>query len=158
MAYTVGEIIIETLTDLGVQVVFGIPGTHTVPLYKGLQELQPEITTITTRHESGAGYAADGYARATGELAAVSVRGTDPEQPPVPSLDRSQRAHRHDPCSSLHRRWSRESASPTPSLRWRPPWPTRSPCSSSRRTSRPIGPPARPASSRTSCPRRMVSR
>ena len=37
------------------------------------QELQPAITTITTRHEAGAGYAADGYARQTGELAAVCV-------------------------------------------------------------------------------------
>ena len=74
-----GARLARALRRNGIKVVFGIPGTHTVPLYKGLQELQPEITTITTRHESGAGYAADGYARATGELAAVSVRGTDPE-------------------------------------------------------------------------------
>ena len=78
-----GARLARALRRNGIKVVFGIPGTHTVPLYKGLQELQPEITTITTRHESGAGYAADGYARATGELAAVSVRETDPEQPPV---------------------------------------------------------------------------
>ena len=44
-----------------VKAVFGIPGTHTVPIYRALRELQPAITTITTRHEAGAGYAADGY-------------------------------------------------------------------------------------------------
>ena len=38
MTYTVGEIIIETLTDLGVQVVFGIPGVHSVELYRGLAQ------------------------------------------------------------------------------------------------------------------------
>ena len=56
-----------------VKAVFGIPGTHTVPIYRGLQAIDDRITTFTTRHESGAGYAADGYARATGELAAVCV-------------------------------------------------------------------------------------
>ena len=50
-----GARLARALRRNGIKVVFGIPGTHTVPLYKGLQELQPEITTITTRHESGAG-------------------------------------------------------------------------------------------------------
>lgn len=56
-----------------VRAVFGIPGTHTVPIYRGLQALDGRISTVTTRHEAGAGYAADGYARATGKLAAVCV-------------------------------------------------------------------------------------
>ena len=60
MTYTVGEIIIETLTDLGVQVVFGIPGVHSVELYRGLA--QKNIRHITPRHEQGAGFMADGYA------------------------------------------------------------------------------------------------
>ena len=64
MAYTVGEIIIETLTDLGVQVVFGIPGVHSVELYRGLA--QNNIRHITPRHEQGAGFMADGYARRSG--------------------------------------------------------------------------------------------
>ena len=64
MAYTVGEIIIETLTDLGVQVVFGIPGVHSVELYRGLA--QKNIRHITPRHEQGAGFMADGYARRSG--------------------------------------------------------------------------------------------
>ena len=58
-----------------VKAVFGIPGTHTVPIYRGLQALDDRISTYTTRHEAGAGYAADGYARATGEVrACVSIR------------------------------------------------------------------------------------
>ena len=44
-----------------VKAVFGIPGTHTVPIYRGLQALDGQISTFTTRHEAGAGYAADGY-------------------------------------------------------------------------------------------------
>ena len=59
MRFSGGAKLARALRRNGVKVVFGIPGTHTVPLYKGLQELQPDITTITTRHESGAGYAAD---------------------------------------------------------------------------------------------------
>ena len=70
---TGGARIANALVANKVKALFGIPGTHTVPIYRALQELQPAITTITTRHESGAGYAADGYARQTGELAAVCV-------------------------------------------------------------------------------------
>ncbi len=64
MTYTVGEIIIETLTELGVEVVFGIPGVHSVELYRGLA--QKNIRHITPRHEQGAGFMADGYARRSG--------------------------------------------------------------------------------------------
>ena len=70
---TGGARIANALVANKVKALFGIPGTHTVPIYRALQELQPAITTITTRHEAGAGYAADGYARQTGELAAVCV-------------------------------------------------------------------------------------
>ena len=70
---TGGARIANALVANNVKALFGIPGTHTVPIYRALQELQPAITTITTRHEAGAGYAADGYARQTGELAAVCV-------------------------------------------------------------------------------------
>ena len=70
---TGGARIANALVANKVKALFGIPGTHTVPIYRALQELQPAITTITSRHEAGAGYAADGYARQTGELAAVCV-------------------------------------------------------------------------------------
>lgn len=49
----------------GVQLVFGIPGVHTVELYRGLAG--SGIRHITPRHEQGAGFMADGYARASGK-------------------------------------------------------------------------------------------
>ena len=62
---TVGEALIDILEANGVDVVFGIPGIHTVELYRGLAA--SEIRHITPRHEQGAGFMADGYARITGK-------------------------------------------------------------------------------------------
>ena len=47
-----------------VDTVFGIPGVHTIELYRGLAT--SPIRHITPRHEQGAGFMADGYARVTG--------------------------------------------------------------------------------------------
>jgi acetolactate synthase I/II/III large subunit len=47
-----------------VDTVFGIPGVHTVELYRGLEA--SGVRHVTPRHEQGAGFMADGYARATG--------------------------------------------------------------------------------------------
>lgn len=63
-----GELLVSLLERYGVEVVFGIPGTHTIELYRGLA--QSELRHITPRHEQGAGFMADGYARATGKVAA----------------------------------------------------------------------------------------
>ena len=49
----------------GVDTVFGIPGVHTVELYRGLAG--SKIRHVTPRHEQGAGFMADGYARASGK-------------------------------------------------------------------------------------------
>jgi acetolactate synthase I/II/III large subunit len=62
---TCGELLVRLLEDLGVQVVFGIPGVHTVELYRGLPATR--IRHITPRHEQGAGFMADGYARVSGK-------------------------------------------------------------------------------------------
>jgi acetolactate synthase-1/2/3 large subunit len=62
---TCGELLVQLLEDLGVHVVFGIPGVHTVELYRGLPATQ--IRHITPRHEQGAGFMADGYARVSGK-------------------------------------------------------------------------------------------
>ncbi|MBT3436324.1 MAG: 5-guanidino-2-oxopentanoate decarboxylase [Oceanospirillaceae bacterium] len=62
---TKGQRLIELLQDYGVDTVFGIPGVHTVELYRGLGE--SNIQHITPRHEQGAGFMADGYARVTGK-------------------------------------------------------------------------------------------
>ena len=60
----VGEALISLLEQHGVDTVFGIPGVHTVELYRGLAG--SKIRHITPRHEQGAGFMADGYARVTG--------------------------------------------------------------------------------------------
>ncbi len=63
-AVTCGERLVELLQDYGVDTVFGIPGNHTVELYRGLAG--SSIRHISPRHEQGAGFMADGYARACG--------------------------------------------------------------------------------------------
>ena len=62
---TVGEALIHLLESYDVDTVFGIPGVHTIELYRGLAA--SKIRHITPRHEQGAGFMADGYARATGK-------------------------------------------------------------------------------------------
>lgn len=61
---TVGEALVTMLEQAGVDTVFGIPGVHTIELYRGLAA--SSIRHITPRHEQGAGFMADGYARVTG--------------------------------------------------------------------------------------------
>ncbi|MFZ1344714.1 5-guanidino-2-oxopentanoate decarboxylase [Thiothrix eikelboomii] len=68
---TCGEYLVELLAAYGVDTVFGIPGVHTVELYRGLPNTK--ITHITPRHEQGAGFMADGYARTTGKIAACFI-------------------------------------------------------------------------------------
>lgn len=62
---TVGEVLIDLLRANGVDVVFGIPGVHTVELYRGLAG--SPIRHVTPRHEQSAGFMADGYARLSGK-------------------------------------------------------------------------------------------
>ncbi|WP_119301595.1 5-guanidino-2-oxopentanoate decarboxylase [Dongia deserti] len=61
---TVGMYLAELLEAYGVEVIFGIPGVHTVELYRGLPNTK--IRHVTPRHEQGAGFMADGYARVSG--------------------------------------------------------------------------------------------
>ncbi|MBV4478995.1 5-guanidino-2-oxopentanoate decarboxylase [Pseudomonas khavaziana] len=62
---TCGEVLVNLLESYGVDQVFGIPGVHTVELYRGLA--RSSIRHITPRHEQGAGFMADGYARTSGK-------------------------------------------------------------------------------------------
>ncbi|HVF18045.1 MAG TPA: 5-guanidino-2-oxopentanoate decarboxylase [Steroidobacteraceae bacterium] len=62
---TCGELLVQLLEKYGVELVFGIPGVHTVELYRGLPTTH--IRHITPRHEQGAGFMADGYARVSGK-------------------------------------------------------------------------------------------
>jgi acetolactate synthase-1/2/3 large subunit len=62
---TGGQAVVAGLRAQGVDVVFGMPGVHNLALYDALCDA-PEIQHVLVRHEQAAGFAADGYARATG--------------------------------------------------------------------------------------------
>ncbi|MFF2631873.1 thiamine pyrophosphate-binding protein [Microbacterium sp. NPDC058021] len=61
-----GEAVAHQLALRGVDTVFGIPGVHTIEMYRGLPAAG--IATHPARHEQGAGFMADAYARQTGEV------------------------------------------------------------------------------------------
>ena len=61
---TCGAALIALLEQYQVDTIFGIPGVHTLGLYGPL--VDSTIRHITPRHEQGAGFMADGYARVTG--------------------------------------------------------------------------------------------
>ena len=63
---TCGELLVQWLEYYEVETVFGIPGVHTVELYRGLPNT--DIRHVTPRHEQGAGFMADGYYRASGKV------------------------------------------------------------------------------------------
>ncbi len=62
---TVGTQVVKALELLNVEVIFGIPGVHTVELYRGLEATK--IRHVTARQEQSAGFMADGYARLSGK-------------------------------------------------------------------------------------------
>lgn len=64
-----GAAVVQTLAAHGVDTVFGIPGTHNLELYRHLAACG--IRPVTPRHEQGAGYAAEGYARVSGRPGVV---------------------------------------------------------------------------------------
>ena len=64
MSISVGQALIQLLEHAGVDTVFGIPGVHTIELYRGLA--RSKIRHVTPRHEQSAAFMADGYARVSG--------------------------------------------------------------------------------------------
>ena len=67
---TGAELLLKTLTELGVDTIFGFPGGSALPIYDALYG-NKQIRHIRTVHEQGAAHAADGYARATGKVGVV---------------------------------------------------------------------------------------
>jgi thiamine pyrophosphate-dependent acetolactate synthase large subunit-like protein len=61
---SVGEALIAGLAERGVDTIFGIPGVHTLELYRGLTT--SGVRHVTPRHEQGAGFMADGWSRVSG--------------------------------------------------------------------------------------------
>jgi len=64
------QAIVKCLEREGIEAVFGIPGLYNMPIFDALYR-HPTIQVITVRHEQGAAFMADGYARATGKPAAI---------------------------------------------------------------------------------------
>lgn len=61
------EILLETLSRLGVECIFGYPGGAVIPIYDALYGFD-KIKHYLSRHEQGASHEADGYARASGKV------------------------------------------------------------------------------------------
>jgi acetolactate synthase I/II/III large subunit len=61
------DALLKALEGEGVEVVFGIPGGASMPIYDPLVDRSP-IRHVLCRHEQGAGHAAEGYAWATGKV------------------------------------------------------------------------------------------
>lgn len=70
-----GAALVAGLKELGVEVAFGLPGVHNLAAWKGFPD--SGVRLVGVRHEQTAGYAADGYARATGRLG-VALTTTGP--------------------------------------------------------------------------------
>jgi pyruvate dehydrogenase (quinone) len=68
MAHTAAEILIDTLGDWGVEVVFGIPGDGINGIMEALRRRQDRIRFVQVRHEEAAAFMACGYAKFTGRL------------------------------------------------------------------------------------------
>lgn len=61
------DILVKSLVDHGVEVIFAYPGGASMPLHQALTRYADRIRTILPRHEQGGTFAAQGYARATGK-------------------------------------------------------------------------------------------
>ncbi len=68
MAKTASDVLIETIHDWGVDVVFGVPGDGIDGVIEALRKHQDTVRFVHCRHEEGAAFAAVGYAKYTGKL------------------------------------------------------------------------------------------
>src|SRR5712691_3004195 len=62
------DILVQCLINHGVDVVFAYPGGASMPIHQALTHVSGKLRTILPRHEQGGGFAAEGYARATGKV------------------------------------------------------------------------------------------
>src|ERR1700709_2086827 len=70
MAETAADILVETILEWGVDVVFGIPGDGINGIIEALRTRQDKIRFIQVRHEESAAFMASAYAKWTGRLGA----------------------------------------------------------------------------------------
>ncbi len=64
---TGADILVQSLVQHGVEVIFAYPGGCSMPLHQALRRFDGKLRTILPRHEQGGGFAAQGYARSTGK-------------------------------------------------------------------------------------------
>ncbi|MBO0833421.1 MAG: thiamine pyrophosphate-binding protein, partial [Actinobacteria bacterium] len=68
-----GALLLDLLAEHGVRHVFGVPGGQTLALYDAILDLAPAVTHVLLRDERSAAYAADSYARVTGQVGVCDV-------------------------------------------------------------------------------------
>src|ERR1043165_3170455 len=68
MTKNASDILVETLIDWGVEVIFGLPGDGINGVIEALRIRQDKVPFIQVRHEEAAAFAACGYAKFTGKL------------------------------------------------------------------------------------------
>ncbi|MDG2220921.1 MAG: biosynthetic-type acetolactate synthase large subunit [Rubripirellula sp.] len=68
---TGADILVKSLVDHGVDVLFAYPGGCSMPMHQALTRFGSSIRTILPRHEQGGAFAAQGYARSTGKVGVV---------------------------------------------------------------------------------------
>jgi pyruvate dehydrogenase (quinone) len=68
MAHTAADILMDTLQDWGVEVIFGLPGDGINGLMEALRQRQDSLRFVQVRHEESAAFMACGYAKYTGRL------------------------------------------------------------------------------------------
>ena len=65
------DVLVKSLVDHGVDVLFAYPGGCSMPMHQALTRFGDSIRTILPRHEQGGAFAAQGYARSTGKVGVV---------------------------------------------------------------------------------------
>lgn len=68
---TGADLLIQSLMDNDVDVIFGYPGGAVLPIFDSLYEMNPSFKNYLCRHEQGLIHAAEGYARVTGKTGVV---------------------------------------------------------------------------------------
>ncbi len=68
MKITVSELIVRYLERLGVEVIFGMPGAHVLPIYDQLRD--SKVQSVLVKHEQGAAFMAGGYSRVSHQISA----------------------------------------------------------------------------------------
>jgi pyruvate dehydrogenase (quinone) len=68
MATTAADVLIDTIADWGVEVIFGLPGDGINGIMESLRQRQDKIRFVQVRHEEAAAFMACGYAKFTGKL------------------------------------------------------------------------------------------